>query len=69
MDSVISEGLFRIGKQKIVNNFAPKYEDSLKNTDAIINNISGEGYVKKHSVSGLEVGIPKQQIISVFDSK
>jgi len=65
MDAPLSEALFKMGKQT-GNAFAPKYEESLKDADAVINNIRGEDYVEKHPISGKEMGVPKQQVISVF---
>ncbi|MFO0743874.1 MAG: hypothetical protein U0469_02375 [Candidatus Paceibacterota bacterium] len=66
MDRPLSEALFKIGKQKEKNILAPKFDEKLENTDAVINNISGEEYIEKHPVSGREFGLPKQKIISVF---
>lgn len=66
MDTPLSEALFKIGKQKN-NAFAPKYNKRLKNKDSVINNIKGEDYVEKHPISGLEWGLPKQKLISVFE--
>lgn len=68
MDRPLSEALFKIGKQKTPNALAPKYEESLKDTDGFVNYISGEEYIEKHPVSGREFGMPKQTLISVFNS-
>ena len=67
MDRPLSEALFKTGKQKSKNVLAPKYDESLKDTDGVINNITGEEYVAKHPISGREIGLPKQAIISVFE--
>jgi len=67
MDRPLTENLFRIGKQTMDNMFAPKFEEGLKNTDAVINYITGEDYIEKHPISGREFGLPKQTVISVFD--
>jgi hypothetical protein len=66
VDRPLSEAMFKIGKQTKVNSFSPEYDESLKNTDAVINYISGEGYIEKHPKTGQEWGIPPQTIISVF---
>jgi len=66
MDRPLSEALFKIGKQQVENPFAPKYDDSLKNTDAVINRISGEDYIAKHPRTGKEWGMAPQTIVSVF---
>jgi hypothetical protein len=68
MDRPLSEALFEIGIQKESNAFAPVYNEDLKDTDAFINHISGEEYVENHPVSGRELGIPRQTLISVFDN-
>lgn len=67
MDGPLSEALFRIGKQTNDNLFAPKYDETLVDSDAVINYISGEGYIAKHPVSGGEMGIPHQTVLSVFN--
>lgn len=66
MDRPLSEALFKIGKQIEANPLAPKYDENLKNTDAVINRISGEDYMEKHPRTGKEWGIPPQAIVSVF---
>lgn len=66
MDGILSEALYKIGKRTDKNPGAPKYDESLKETDAVINQMAGEGYMEKHPRSGKEYGIPKQTIISVF---
>ena len=66
MDRPLSEALFKIGKQTKANPLAPQYDDNLKNTDAVINRISGEYYMEKHPRTGREWGIPPQAIVSVF---
>mgnify|MGYP000222733257 FL=1 len=67
MDRPLSEALFRIGKQKDQNLLAPEYDESLRNSDAVVNRISGDGYVEKHPRTGEEWGIPKQVVVSVFN--
>lgn len=67
MDRPLSEALFKIGKQTEKNILAPKYDEKLKDRDAVINSISGEDYVERHPVSGKEFGIPNQKIITVFN--
>jgi len=67
MDRPLSEDLFRIGKQKTDNPFAPRYDENLKDTDAVINNITGEEY-RENPNTGQELGVPKQTVVSVFDS-
>ena len=67
MDGPISRNIFRIGKNIESNLFAPQKDDGLKEKDAVINNISGEGYIKEHPVSKKEMGIPKQDIVTVFN--
>ena len=67
LDRPLSELLFKLWKQKAENMFAPKYDPSLKNTDALIHYITGEEYVERHPVSGREFWLPKQTLISVFD--
>ena len=67
LDRPLSELLFKLWKQRAANMLAPKYDPSLKNTDALIHYITGEEYVEKHPVSGREFGLPKQTLISVFD--
>lgn len=67
MDRPLSEALFRIGKQKDQNLVAPQYDESLRNSDAVVNRISGDGYVEKHPRTGEEWGIPKQVVVSVFN--
>jgi hypothetical protein len=66
MDRSLSKALFKIGKQTAENPFSPQYDESLKETDAVINNISGEGYVAQHPKTGNEIGLPPQIIVSVF---
>jgi hypothetical protein len=56
MDRPLSEALYKIGKQTSQNILAPKYDESLKNTDAVINRIEGDNYA-----------IPIQTVISVFE--
>ena len=67
MDRPLSEALFKTGKQKSKNVLAPKYDESLKDVDGVINNIKGEEYVEKHPISGKEIGLPKQTVITVFE--
>lgn len=67
MDRPLSEALFKTGKQKATNILAPKYDESLKNTDGVINSITGEEYIAKHPVSGKEIGLPKQDVVTVFE--
>jgi len=66
MDRPLSEALFKMGKQQTVNAFSPEYDESLKNTDAVINRISGEDYIAKHPKTGKEWGMAPQTIVSVF---
>lgn len=66
MDRPLSEALFKCGKQTRGNVLAPEYDESLKDTDAVINFILGEDYVAKHPVTGKEIGLPRQTIASVF---
>lgn len=67
MDRPLSEALFKIGKQTGKNILAPQYDEKLKDSDAVINSISGEDYIEQHPVSGKEFGIPNQKIITVFN--
>lgn len=70
MDSPLSEVLYKIGiKASDGNPFNPKVDPELKNCDGVINTITGEDYVAKHPVSGREMGIPGQKIVTVFDNK
>lgn len=66
MDRPLSEALYKIGKPVEENPFAPEYDAALKDTDAVINRISGEDYIESHPRTGREVGIPPQTIVSVF---
>lgn len=67
MDRTISEALYKIGKKNDDNPLAPGYDEKLKDTDGVINDISGETYVKKHPVTGREYGgIPAQKVVTVF---
>ncbi|MCA9356378.1 hypothetical protein H6790_00885 [Candidatus Nomurabacteria bacterium] len=66
IDRPLSEALFKIGKQTKANPFAPEYDENLKNTDAVINHISGEDYIEKHPRTGREWGVPPQTVVSVF---
>jgi hypothetical protein len=65
IDRPLSEALFKIGKQT-ENPIAPRYDESLKDTDAVINRISGDDYIEKHPRTGQEWGIPPQTVVSVF---
>ena len=56
MDRPLSQALYKIGKQTSQNILAPKYDESLKDTDAVINKIEGDNYA-----------IPVQTVISVFE--
>jgi hypothetical protein len=67
MDRPLSEALYKIGKQTQKNILAPAYDERLRDTDAVINSITGEDYIEKHPVSGREIGIPNQKIMTVFD--
>lgn len=67
MDRPLSEALFKIGKRTDKNPLAPEYDKTLKNTDAVINRISGEHYIAEHPRSKQEMGIPQQVIVSVFN--
>lgn len=67
MDRPLSEALYKIGKKDDGNIFAPSHEESLSDIDAVINHIAGEGYMESHPRTGVEWGIPKQDIVSVFD--
>ena len=64
MDRPLSEALFKIGKLKSSDPFSPAYDESLVNTNAVINTVVGDGYVE---ISGDEWGIPPQTFIAVFD--
>lgn len=66
MDKPLSEALFKIGKQTKKNPLAPEHDEKLKNTDAVINRILGEGYMEKHPRTGKEWGMPPQTVVSVF---
>jgi len=56
MDRPLSEALYKIGKQTSKNILAPKYDETLKDTDAVINRIEGDNYA-----------LPIQTVISVFE--
>ncbi len=66
MDRPLSEAMFKIGKQKAENPLSPEYDENLKNTDAVINRISGKDYIAKHPRTGKEWGMAPQNIVSVF---
>jgi hypothetical protein len=67
MDQPLSKALYVMGKQTQANFLAPAYDESKKDTDAFINTNTGEDYIEKHPVSGREIGLPPQKIISVFN--
>jgi hypothetical protein len=69
MDRPLSQALFRIGKRTDTNSFASQYDEGLKDTDAVINRVSGEDYIAEHPISKKEMGIPPQVIVSVFHEK
>jgi hypothetical protein len=67
MDSPLSRFMYESGRQTETNQFAPKVDVSKKDRDAFINRISGEEYMKSHPVSGKEIGLPQQVLVSIFD--
>lgn len=69
MDSPLSHFLFKTWRQLDKNPFAPKNQNKLKKKDAFINKIKGELYIKSHPVSGKEMWIPKQELVTVFNQK
>ena len=63
----LSEALFKMGKRES-QDFAPNYDENLKHHDAFINKISGEYYIKRAPRTGVEIGVPKQIAVAVFDA-
>lgn len=66
IDRPLTEALFKIGKRIEKIPFAPKYDEALKNADAMINLVSGEYYIAEHPISKQEMMIPQQVIVNAF---
>jgi hypothetical protein len=69
MDGPLSQALYVTGIKAPDNVFAPPFDPNYSGCDAVINTISGEGYIAQHPVSGNEIGLPAQKIITVFDNR
>jgi hypothetical protein len=68
MDEPLSKALYVTGIKAPDNQFAPPFNPKYSQCDSVINTISGEGYIAQHPISGNEIGLPPQKIITVFDN-
>lgn len=69
MDTPLSEALYKIGiREPDSIPFSPQVDSDLKDSDAVINTITGKGYRGVHPKTGEDLGLPAQKIVTVFDN-